>query len=161
MNDMTTDPADAVAEFNARVANDGFANLLGWRLIEWSLDQCAIALDIDDRHLNGLGIVHGGVYATLLDAAATICGVYCTVPGNHRSGSTVSLTVNYIQPVTGGRIIARGKKTGGGRSVFMSEARIYDDEGNIISDAQAVCRYKTGSHMPEGVSGARTPRMQQ
>lgn len=159
MNETATDPAEAIAEFNAKVTGAGFANLLGWHLVEWSLDECAIALDIDDRHLNGLGIVHGGIYAGLLDAAATICGVFCTVKGNHRSGSTVSLTVNYIQPVTSGRIIVRGHKTGGGRTVFLSEAKAFDENGILLADAQAVCRYKTGSHAPEGMLGDRTPRM--
>ncbi len=128
------------------------SDTMGLRLVEWELDRAVVELDVDERHMNGAGVFHGGCMSTLLDTALAHAAIYCTVPGNYRSGATVTLTVNFIAPVLmGSRVTVRSRKTGGGRTLFMSVAEAVDETGRIVASGQAVGRYRDGSHKPEGM----------
>ncbi len=129
-----------------------FAEIIDLRLVKWELDYAEAELDVTKPLLNGAGVFHGGCMSTALDTACAHAAIYCTVPENYRSGATVSLTVNFIAPVRlGQRITVTAKKTGGGRFVFMSAAEARDETGKIVATAQAVGRYRDGSHKPEGM----------
>lgn len=140
-------PRPSLKEFTS------FAGALGVRLVEWALDECTLELDVTEAHLNGLGVVHGGVISTLVDVACAHAGIYCTVPGNARSGLTASLTVNLMGSVRNGRITVKARRRGGGKTLYMSSAEVFDDAGALVAMGEAVCRYRDGSHRPEG-----TPR---
>ena len=47
----------------------GMSELMGFRLVEVSAGHAVIAITPGEQHYNGLGIVHGGLAATLLDSA--------------------------------------------------------------------------------------------
>ena len=47
----------------------GFRALVGYKAVVWRRDYAEVELEIDDRHMNSLGILHGGVYMTMMDAA--------------------------------------------------------------------------------------------
>lgn len=128
----------------------GFAEIIGLRLVEWELDRCKLELDVGDRHRNGLGVVHGGVISTLVDVACAHSGIYCTVPGNKRTGLTASLTVNLIGSARNGRLTVLARKRGGGKTLYMSSAEVFDGDGQLIATGEAVCRYRRGSHLREG-----------
>ena len=129
-----------------------FADTIDLRLVKWELDYAEAELDVTPPLLNGAGVCHGGCMSTALDTACAHAAIYCTVPENYRSGATVSLTVNFIAPVRlGQRITVVAKKTGGGRSVFMSAAEARDENGRMVATAQAVGRYRDGSDKPEGM----------
>lgn len=129
-----------------------FADTIGFRLVEWELDRCVMELDVDDHVLNGTGVLHGGCLSTVVDTAIAHAALYCTVPGNFRSGATVTLTVNFIRPVRkGSRITVEARKTGGGSTMFMSIAEVKDESGRIVATGQGIGRYRDGCHTPEGL----------
>ncbi len=129
-----------------------FSDGLGLRLVKWELDYAECELDVAPHMINGAGVLHGGAMATLLDTCCTHAGIFCTVPENYRTGTTVTLTVNFIGPVRlGQRITATARKTGGGGTVFMSAGEARDESGKIVATAQAVGRYRDGSGKPEGM----------
>ncbi|MGC8568861.1 MAG: PaaI family thioesterase [Nitrososphaeria archaeon] len=66
-----------------------------------------------DKHLNILGVVHGGFIATLLDVAM---GSLI----NERA-VTVSLNIDYIEPAFRGEIVAEGKITRYGQDLVFTE----------------------------------------
>ena len=78
----------------------GYGQLIGYRLLTWREDYAEVELELQPRHLNGYGIPHGGLIATLLDTACGFAGVYCTVPGNVRSAVTAAATPWYGPPVS-------------------------------------------------------------
>ena len=45
-------------------AGDTFAALCGIELVEASNGRAAALVRLDDRHLNGIGLVHGGLHFT-------------------------------------------------------------------------------------------------
>ncbi|MDA1324325.1 MAG: PaaI family thioesterase [Proteobacteria bacterium] len=129
-----------------------FAHYIGLRLVDWELDRCVMELDVEDRVLNGTGVLHGGCLSTAIDTAIAHAALFCTVPENFRSGATVTLTVNFIAPVRlGSRVTIESKKTGGGATMFMSVAEARDETGRIIGTGQGIGRYRDGCHLPEGL----------
>ena len=129
-----------------------FADNIGIRLVEWELDRCLIEFDVEEHTLNGTGVLHGGCMSTVIDTALAHAAIYCAVPGNYRSGATVTLTVNFILPVKhGSRVTIESKKTGGGRTMFMSVAEARDETGRIVATGQGIGRYRDGCHTPEGL----------
>ena len=143
-----------------------FADYVGMRLVEWELDRCVMELDVEDRVLNGTGVLHGGCLSTAIDTAIAHAALFCTVPENYRSGATVTLTVNFIAPVRlGSRVTIDAKKTGGGATMFMSVAEAKDETGRIVATGQGIGRYRDGCHLPQGLprpdgvaSGKSPPR---
>jgi uncharacterized protein (TIGR00369 family) len=129
-----------------------FADNIGIRLVEWELDRCVIEFDVEEHTLNGTGVLHGGCMSTVIDTALAHAAIYCTVPENYRSGATVTLTVNFILPVKyGSRVTIESKKTGGGRTMFMSVAEAKDESGRVVATGQGIGRYRDGCHIPEGL----------
>jgi uncharacterized protein (TIGR00369 family) len=129
-----------------------FSDDIGIRLVEWELDRCVIELDVADHVINGNGILHGGCLSTAIDTAIAHAAIYCTVPGNFRSGSTVTLTVNFVAAVRlGSRVTITARKTGGGRTMYMSVAEAVDQNGVIVGTGQGIGRYRDGCHTPEGM----------
>ena len=129
-----------------------FADYIGLRLVEWELDRCVMEMDVEDRVMNGTGVLHGGCLSTAIDTAIAHAALFCTVPENFRSGATVTLTVNFIAPVRlGSRVTIESKKTGGGATMFMSVAEARDETGRIIGTGQGIGRYRDGCHVPEGL----------
>jgi len=136
------------------LGTSAFRDLVGYRLVEWDEDTATVAVDIDRRHMNRKSILHGGVVATVVDAAGGYAGTHCTVPGNVRRCVTVSITVNFLGQVRGGRLIARAAKRGGGRRIFVATVEVTNEGGDLVATGEAVYRYVRGSESPEGVPPA-------
>jgi uncharacterized protein (TIGR00369 family) len=129
-----------------------FSAGMGMRLVEWELGRAVMEMDVVPALLNGVGTLHGGCMSTLLDTALAHCAMYCTVPDNIRSGTTVTLTVNFNRPVfEGSRVTVEARQTGGGTTVFMSVAEARDESGKVVATGQAVGRFRDGCHVPEGI----------
>ena len=137
-----TAPADAPS---------GFRQLLGYRVLEWQADEAAVTLTIGPRHLNRGGALHGGVIATLIDAAGGYAGCHCAVPGRVRRSVTVSLTTQFLTQTKTGVLIARARVRGGGKRLFVASVEVHDGSGALIAVGEGVYRYRSGSESPEGV----------
>ncbi|MEM6462875.1 MAG: PaaI family thioesterase [Pseudomonadota bacterium] len=94
-----------------------------------------VYLDIDHRHINRGDSLHGGIIATLLDAAAGYA-VSLSVDGETLYyTSTVSLTINYLSRVTAGRVVATAQVTGGGHKLVFVDATLSSDAGVPVATA--------------------------
>ena len=47
---------------------DGMNDLLGFQLVEWRSGYAVLEVELDDRHKNRQGGLHGGVTASMIDA---------------------------------------------------------------------------------------------
>lgn len=128
----------------------GFREALGFTVTEWAPNKAVLHVDMNEKHLNRNGFVHGGVFMSLLDSAAGLSGTYCSVPGNVRRCITVSMNTHFISPVKEGRLRVEADLVSRGRKMFFVEARISSDDG-LVATGQGVLRYVLGGEKEEGV----------
>src|SRR5262245_40052930 len=156
MDDRAPHASPALARRVAE-APSGFRQLLGYKVVEWRENEALVALAIAPRHLNRSGVIHGGVIATLIDAAGGFAGCWCSVEGHARKSRTVSMTVNFVSAVSTGRLTARAKVNGGGHKIFHASVEVLDAEGRIVATGVGAYKYAPGSENPEGIAVPRKP----
>ncbi len=121
-----------------------FAETIGYRLTAWRQDEAEISFEADDRHMNRSGLLHGGVLATVIDAACGFAGCYQPPPDPGRRALTLSLTTQYLAAVAAGtRLTATATRTGGGRTIFFSNCEVRDAEGRLIATGSGTFKYRS------------------
>jgi uncharacterized protein (TIGR00369 family) len=96
---------------------------LGW-------GESYLEIPVQEKHLQPFGMVHGGVFASLVDAAA-FWAVYTQVPEDIGM-TTVELKLNYLAPLATGRMIAKGRSIRVGKTLCLGEASINNEEGLLL-----------------------------
>ncbi len=129
----------------------GFHSLLGYRQASWEENEAVIELELQARHLNLGGVIHGGVLTSLLDIAMAQAGTHCPYPGRMRKAITLSLTTTFTGQCSSGVIRVTGRKRAGGTRIFNSTGEVHDDQGNLLAIAEGTFRIRSGSDKPEGV----------
>ena len=91
------------------------------------------------EHLNPMGSVHGGWFATLLDSALG-CAVHTMMPPG-RGYTTAELGVNLVKAITPNvqRVRAEGKVIHCGRQLATAEARLIGPDGTLYAHATTTC----------------------
>jgi uncharacterized protein (TIGR00369 family) len=163
MSDETSRSADtdkdAKAALDLSRPHGAFADMVGYHLVEWDEGRARVILDVEKRHLNRSGIMHGGVLTTLIDVASGYAGCYCAKPGHARWAVTLQLSCQFLGKVAAGdRLTAQGTVTGGGRSVYFARAEIRRQDGQMVGHGEGVFKYRSGSESPDGVPADRAPR---
>ncbi len=118
----------------------GFNNVNGIKIADWKDGYAALRVDLTTGHLNPLGLVHGGLYSTLLDVALAMCGSYEPAPNDLLPGLTLSLTTQYLAPMSidDGYALATARCTGGGRSIFFAIGEVKAPSGGVVATASGV-----------------------
>jgi uncharacterized protein (TIGR00369 family) len=109
---------------------------LGIELAEAEAGRAVFRIDIDRRHLNRQGSLHGGVAATLLDAACGYAGLAGTDGRVQGNAVTVMLNVAYLRRASRGRLLATGSVTRAGRSMYFAAGELATESGELIATAQ-------------------------
>ena len=91
------------------------------------------------KHLNPMGTVHGGWFATLLDSALG-CAVWTKIPAG-RLYTTTELSVNLVRALTPQvpRVRAIGQVIHCGRQLATAEARLVGPDGTLYAHATTTC----------------------
>ena len=115
------------------------AATLGYGPSEFGDGLAVFTLVPSETHYSPLGMVHGGVFATLLDTSMA-CAIHTRLPINVPY-TTVELKINYVRPmkVETGEVRCIGKVVHLGRSTAISEGRIEDAKGRLIAHATTTC----------------------
>ena len=122
---------DHVAAVRAHINNCPYFNLLSMKINALEMGRSFLEVEVQEKHLQPYGIVHGGVYASLIDAAA-YWAVYAGI--DEIVGlTTVELKVNYLSPVSKGRLIGKGKSIKIGKTICLGEASVEDEKGNLVA----------------------------
>jgi uncharacterized protein (TIGR00369 family) len=119
----------------------GFNKELGFRMVEWSAAHAVLALDLEPWHLNRSGIVHGGILASIIDAAGGYAGVYPVEEGRKRRCVTVTMTTSYLGQAKAGTITCTATRQGGGRTLFAATAEVRGADGALLAIGQGTYRY--------------------
>jgi uncharacterized protein (TIGR00369 family) len=121
------------AQIRAFLPKMPFNQLLGIRLTKLHADGVTIECAVREELLNSARVVHGGVEATLADAAVGIA--LNRHFGAQRPITTVELKINYFRPVAKGKIYARAHLLRIGSTLCVGRADLADSEGNAVGTA--------------------------
>ncbi len=116
------------------MARISFNQHLGLRVTRVYRDGIAMECRIEPHKLNLLGTLHGGVTATLVDAAAGVA-IISFLGG--RPATTVELKVNYLRPATQGKVHARSRILKLGRTLAFASVDVKDSHGRLIAAGSA------------------------
>jgi uncharacterized protein (TIGR00369 family) len=92
-----------------------------------------------EKHLNPMGTIHGGWYATLLDSALG-CAVHTMMPVG-RGYTTAELSVNLVRAIGPNvqRVRAEGRIIHCGRQLATADARIVGPDGTLYAHGTTTC----------------------
>jgi uncharacterized protein (TIGR00369 family) len=115
------------------------ARTLDFQLLEVEEGRAVFQGTPGPAHLNPMGTVHGGWYATLLDSALG-CAVHTKMPPG-RAYTTAELGVNLVRAIGPKvqRVRAEGRVLHSGRQLATAEARLFGPDGTLYAHATTTC----------------------
>ena len=115
----------------ATAARSGMPGHFGIRVTEADKDKLVGELDVDDRHLNNSGRVHGGALAAFADdLGGAVAGL--NVPPGFRT-TTIESKTNIFRPCGPGRLTGVAVPVHVGRRTIVLQTSIYRADGKLAA----------------------------
>lgn len=112
---------------------DGWLQAMGVTITRATQDEVRAELTVGREHLQGYGIVHGGVHCGLIESLASIGAALVALP---RKQSVVGLENNtsFVRAVrAGAKLHAISTPVTRGRRTQVWEARVLDDQERLVA----------------------------
>lgn len=115
------------------------AQLMGFELVAVSEGRAVFTIMPGERYYNGIGFVHGGVAATLLDTA--LGSAINTMMPAGKIFTTLEMKINYVRPMRRetGEVRCEAQVIHVGGRVATAEGRIVDRAGKLYAHGTATC----------------------
>ena len=115
------------------------SRLMGFTVVEADEGRAVFEATPGEEHYNPIGVVHGGLAATLLDSAMGVA-VHATL-GPGEGYTTLEIKVNFVRPITRdtGTVRAVGEVIHSGRRTATAQARLEDGAGRLLAHATTTC----------------------
>ncbi len=128
-----------LAMASGEVPKPPIGQLLGYGPEKFSEGRAVFAAIPGEHLYNPMGMVHGGVAATLLDTAMA-CSIH-TLLSIEVGYTTLELKVNYVRPITNatGRIRAIGEVSHLGKKTAVAEGKIVDEKDRLLALGSTTC----------------------
>jgi uncharacterized protein (TIGR00369 family) len=111
--------------------------LLGFVLKAIEPGRAVFEMEVDERHHNPLGTLHGGIYCDLADAAMGYA--YAATLADGETFTTVELKINFLRAVRQGRLTAEAKVVKAGSTLGYVECDVTDTTGKLVARASSTC----------------------
>lgn len=116
-----------------------FSEHLGLQVERAGNGEAVVSVALRPELLNNHASAHGGVLMTLLDSAMAHAAL--SRVDYAREVVTIDMHIAFMRS-SGGRLQAKGRATGGGRSVCFCEASVTDAGGELVAQAMGTFRYR-------------------
>ena len=116
------------------------AELMGFDLVEVGRGRATFAVEPGEKHYNPIGVVHGGLAATLLDSAMG-CAVQSTLDAGV-GYTTLDLNTTFLRPMTSdtGRVVCEAVVIHTGSRIATAEGRVFSaSTGKLIATGTCSC----------------------
>jgi 1,4-dihydroxy-2-naphthoyl-CoA hydrolase len=106
----------------------GLDRLYGLELLDCSETDVRAQVVVREHHKQPAGLVHGGVYASVAEAIASIAtGMTVLDEGNMAMG--MSNNTSFLRPITTGTVHAHATRIHRGRTSWLWDVTFSDDDG--------------------------------
>jgi 1,4-dihydroxy-2-naphthoyl-CoA hydrolase len=109
-----------------------FDDLAGLELVAMDAQTVSARVAVRDELRQPAGLVHGGVYASI---AESICSTAtdAVVREQGRTAQGLSSQTSFLRPITRGAIHAAARRIHGGRTTWVWEVEMTDDDGRVCA----------------------------
>ncbi len=109
------------------------AKLLGMHLASAGPGLATFTMDVDERHHNPMGSVHGGILGDLADAAMGYAVI--STLGTDETFTTLEFKVNFLRPAFGGKLRCHARVETRGKTIAYAVADVVNAEDKIVAKA--------------------------
>jgi 1,4-dihydroxy-2-naphthoyl-CoA hydrolase len=110
----------------------GFDGLVGLEIESVSDEEVAARVRVRDELKQPAGLVHGGVYASMAESMASIA-TWVAVAPEGKSAQGLSNQTSFLRPITEGTIHATARRRHKGRTTWIWEVDVIDDQGRLCA----------------------------
>lgn len=135
---------EVIALVEERLPHTAFAPL-GIRVLSYDPDQLELALDIDDRHRQPAGFLHGGVSALLAESAASLAAAMSIDIRTHTVFG-VDISATHLRPKREGSLKATATPLLRGRTTHVYDVRITDESGTLLCVSRCTIAVRPTQH---------------
>jgi 1,4-dihydroxy-2-naphthoyl-CoA hydrolase len=109
-----------------------FDQLIGTEWVEIGPEQARARIEVEKRHTQPYGLVHGGVFTTL---AESICSRATSEAVREQGKVAVGLanSASFLRPVSDGHLNARARRRHAGRTTWIWDVELSDDQGRLCA----------------------------
>ncbi|MEO1337180.1 MAG: PaaI family thioesterase [Myxococcota bacterium] len=125
-------PADIVERLQSL---GGLCDIIGFRVTKVTYEETVAMLTIGDQHKQPHGIVHGGVYAAMVESACSI-GAAMQVFYEERNIVGLDNHTTFLRAVKEGTLTVTATPIKCGRRTHLWQASVADDQGRIAAHGQ-------------------------
>jgi 1,4-dihydroxy-2-naphthoyl-CoA hydrolase len=112
-----------------------FDELVGTEWLDDDPDHARIRVELRDELRQPVGLLHGGVISTLVESVCSRATALAVVPkGMGAMGQSIG--VNFIRPVTEGGAEVKARARHRGRTTWVWDAEVLNDDGKLCALAQ-------------------------
>jgi uncharacterized protein (TIGR00369 family) len=123
----------ALAKARERLRASGTAKHLGFQIAELDRGRVVLRMRVQKRHKQALGVVHGGVLASLADTAGGLASHTAAAAGARVV--TIEMKINYLEGVPSGVVTADAEVVRIGKHIAVVDCDIRDHNGRLIAKA--------------------------
>ena len=122
-------------------ACSSMTSLLNEEVMEAKQGFVKFKAQADGNHLNMMGKVHGGYYATLLDAAMG-CAVHTTLEKGEVY-ATLEMSIKMVKFLDKNKpVIIEGKVVSSSNKISVAEAKMFSEDGQLYALGTSTCYMK-------------------
>jgi uncharacterized protein (TIGR00369 family) len=118
---------------------------LGIRVAKYDPDEMQVAMAIDERHHQHLGMLHGGVSALLAESAASLAAAMSVNLHTHTIAG-VDLNATHVRPKRAGTLLATARPCYRGRTTHVYGIEITDEKNDVICIARCTIAVRQRRH---------------
>ncbi len=122
--------APSVEHLKAAVV--GFDRLYGLEILELGETGVSAQVPVRDELKQGMGLVHGGVYASIAEAIASLATAR-TVSAQGEIAVGLANSTSFLRPITDGTVHARAQRLHRGRTTWVWDVTFSDDAGRTCA----------------------------
>jgi 1,4-dihydroxy-2-naphthoyl-CoA hydrolase len=123
------------SELESLLNNDRMTRDLGVEFMELRPERMVATMQVDKRHLQPFGYLHGGVSVVLAESVASIGAFLNCPPGKAAFGSEIS--ASHLRPKRAGSVLtAIGTPVHAGRRSQVWQVKIEDEDGKAVCVAR-------------------------
>lgn len=113
----------------------GFNEHLGLVFTKATVDEVEAEIEIGPEHHQPYGLVHGGVYSTMVETLASTGAALNAMP---QGLTTVGLdnSTSFLKAVRSGKLIGRATPLAKGRRTHVWAVTIHDDQGRLVAEGR-------------------------